>query len=90
MLGPLVFGREAGDMRQLREPLINLIVNAGDAVQGCDVRGTEIRSEKRGQSVLFSVTDSGSGMDAETKARCLEAHFTARVVGLGCRALPGA
>jgi signal transduction histidine kinase/CheY-like chemotaxis protein len=83
-----------GSESELREALTNLIFNAVDAMPE---RGTltvrtgltEPRREFGGnapQSVFLEVTDTGAGMDENTRRRCLEPFFTTkgeRGTGLG-------
>jgi PAS domain S-box-containing protein len=75
---------------QVRDALVNLVFNAVDAMpQGGPLRlRTMAMRGGRGQppSVVLEVTDSGIGMDEETRRRCLEPFFTtkgARGTGLG-------
>ena len=81
------------DANQLEAALLNLAVNARDAMP----RGGTIviaAYEKvtgsgsppdlvRGRYVVLAVTDTGEGMDAATLARAAEPFFTTKVVGKG-------
>ena len=79
-----------GDPAELREMLTNLIFNAVDAMP----EGGKITVSTRldeGEALL-SVTDTGTGMDEETRRRCLEPFFTTkgeRGTGLGLSAVYG-
>jgi PAS domain S-box-containing protein len=70
---------DAGDIEQL---LLNLASNARDAMpEGGALR---LRTEPRqGGTVALSVTDTGTGMDEETKRRVFEPFFTTKEVGKG-------
>jgi signal transduction histidine kinase/PAS domain-containing protein/CheY-like chemotaxis protein len=82
---PMVAGIES----EVREALINLVFNAVDAMpQGGKLtirtKGTEGPPET--PFVAVEVTDTGVGMDEETRRRCLEPFFTTkgeRGTGLG-------
>ncbi|HEX6275726.1 MAG TPA: response regulator [Polyangiaceae bacterium] len=75
----LSIAAEAGDIEQM---LLNLASNARDAMSE---GGTLIfRTEPRqGGSVALSVSDTGTGMDEETKRRVFEPFFTTKEVGKG-------
>jgi PAS domain S-box-containing protein len=74
----------AGDAAELREALTNLIFNAADALsEGGTITLT---TREQGEQVLLSVSDTGPGMSAEVRQRCLEPFFTTkgeRGTGLG-------
>ncbi len=66
----------SGNDSELREALINLVLNAVDAMpQG----GTlTLRTRVDNDHVVVDVGDSGVGMDEETRARCLEPFFSTK------------
>jgi signal transduction histidine kinase len=77
---PQVLGAEG----ELREALTNLIFNAVDAMpEG----GTlTLHTAVQGNTVQLEVSDTGVGMDEETRRKCLEPFFTTkgeRGTGLG-------
>ena len=78
---------------QLQQILLNLAVNAKDAMpHGGELRiettvlpGDKAAAEALGNSgfVGFTVSDTGTGMDAATKARLFEPYFTTKEPGVG-------
>ncbi len=71
--GDLVATANAADLRQA---LTNLIFNALDAISGPGVITLRTRAENG--AAVIEVTDSGSGMSAEVRDRCLEPFFTTK------------
>ncbi len=70
-----------GDRAQLEQVLINLGVNAFDALgQGGSVR---LRAALSGAVVAIDVTDDGPGMPDDVKSRIFEPFFTTKAVGKG-------
>jgi PAS domain S-box-containing protein len=74
-----------GDEGEIRDAIANLIINAVDAmtVGGRLTLSTRAVGSDR---VQLDVTDTGIGMDAATRSRCLELFFTTKGVrgtGLG-------
>jgi len=84
------------DPHQLRSALLNLTINARDAMP----EGGELRVETRrrriaaeqavqdkelasGSYIVVSVTDSGAGMSAETLSRAVEPFYTTKAPGKG-------
>ena len=79
-----------GDPAELREMLTNLIFNAVDAMPEGGV--ITVRTQIDDGEALLRVTDTGTGMDEETRRRCLEPFFTTkgeRGTGLGLSAVYG-
>jgi PAS domain S-box-containing protein len=73
------------DRVQLQQVLINLIMNAIEAMQAVEDRPRRltIRSyQDRGQ-VIVAVKDSGAGFTAESESRLFQAFFSTKTGGLG-------
>jgi PAS domain S-box-containing protein len=69
------------DPTQLEQVVMNLVVNARDAMpEGGTVMITA--GSENGQAIL-SVADTGAGMDEETLARAFEPFFTTKPLGAG-------
>ena len=95
----LLLGPETGCIKaepgQLEQLLVNLVVNARDAMpQGGEVRVStqcaNVASSEAGalgvepgDYVLVEVSDTGTGMDAETQAHIFEPFFTTKGPGKG-------
>jgi signal transduction histidine kinase/ActR/RegA family two-component response regulator len=76
---PVILGIEA----EIREALINLVLNATDAMPdgGKLTLSSGHVSEPvhdAGRQVFIEVADTGSGMDEATRRRCLEPFFTTK------------
>ncbi|MEP6671164.1 MAG: ATP-binding protein, partial [Chthoniobacter sp.] len=84
-----------GNANQLQQVLVNLAVNARDAMNGSGTLTmatfratvdpeTQLRHEATAAEwIQLKVSDSGCGMDAETKARIFEPFFTTKPAGRG-------
>ena len=84
------------DKSQLEQVIVNLAVNARDAMpkggkltietQNCDVDETYATSHwsvAPGRYTVVSVADNGTGMDENTQARIFEPFYTTKEVGKG-------
>ncbi len=89
-------GLVQADPAQLRQVLLNLVLNARDAMpQGGTIRLSTSAAEFPGEvsskaeprsircAVSLVVRDNGCGMDAETRARLFEPFFTTKLPGRG-------
>ena len=89
-------GCTRADAGQLEQVIMNLVVNAKDAMPSggkisirtaCVTLDDSYRPEntliKNGPYVMISVSDNGHGMDRETQARIFEPFFTTKEKGKG-------
>ena len=61
--------------------LSNLVLNARDAIS--DAGSIRVHVRRGGGDVTIEVTDDGSGMDEETRARLFQPFFTTKPIGRG-------
>jgi signal transduction histidine kinase/ActR/RegA family two-component response regulator len=78
----------AGIESEIREVLTNLIINAVDALPQGGIITIRAQAAKNGDGghIILEVVDTGTGMDEETRRRCLEPFFSTkghRGTGLG-------
>jgi signal transduction histidine kinase len=83
------------DQGQMEQVLLNLYVNAADAMQGggdlfLRTRNTNHENmggqpfiPRPGDYVLFEITDTGTGMDQHTRERIFDPFFTTKEMGRG-------
>jgi PAS domain S-box-containing protein len=75
-----------GDRVQLQQVVMNLVINAADAMSSVADRPRILRIESRldpGGSALVAVEDSGIGLDAGLVERIFEPLFTTKPSGMG-------
>ena len=83
------------DPNQLENALLNLCINARDAMPGggkltietnnriLDERAAQLQDLEPGRYVALCVTDSGSGMTPEVIAKAFDPFFTTKPIGVG-------
>jgi len=88
-------GNIKADPGQIEQVLMNLCINARDAManggelliatrrQNLDAGSAGLHSLSPGPYVVLEVSDTGCGMDEETKARIFEPFFTTKDPGIG-------
>jgi PAS domain S-box-containing protein len=79
-------GQVRADPTQVQQVVLNLAVNAADAMpQGGQLSLTTRQAERGagGRWVMLAVTDTGCGMTGEVKAHLFEPFFTTKAVGKG-------
>jgi PAS domain S-box-containing protein len=86
----------SGDATQMHQILLNLCVNARDAMpsggeitakcENClvtEADAARLTNIKPGNAILLQVTDTGTGMSPEIMARIFEPFFTTKEIGKG-------
>jgi PAS domain S-box-containing protein len=71
------------DPSQLDQVLLNLALNARDAIPGSGLLRIETARGLPDRFVHLNVSDTGHGMDEETRARAFEPFFTTKPAGAG-------
>jgi PAS domain S-box-containing protein len=75
-----------GDRVQLQQVILNLTLNAVEAMSGVDEGAREMRigtAREASNGVLVSVRDLGPGLDPRNVDRLFEAFYTTKLDGLG-------
>jgi predicted ATPase/signal transduction histidine kinase len=75
-----------GDRVQLQQVMLNLLLNASDAMEAIDDRPRKLvvrTAFDEGEGVRFSVQDEGVGLPPEGMDRLFEAFYTTKAGGMG-------
>jgi len=75
-----------GDRVQLQQVILNLILNAVQAMSGVSEKSRELRistEQEASGAVLVTVQDSGPGLNPESVARVFDAFYTTKPQGMG-------
>ena len=74
-----------GDRVQLQQVILNLLLNAADAMDGVDDRPRQIlvTTERDGDSIRLAVRDRGTGLTPDAADRLFEAFYTTKTNGMG-------
>ena len=76
---PLVLG----GLVEIEQVLVNLLLNARDALETQPQRRVEIRARQHGQNVVLTITDTGTGIPPELLSRIFDPFFTTKPSGKG-------
>lgn len=79
-------GAVTGDRIQLQQVILNLLLNASDAMSGVDDRPRQVvimTEQDGGDHVRLSVRDAGVGFDPEGVDRLFEPFYTTKSSGMG-------
>jgi PAS domain S-box-containing protein len=74
-------GHMRADAAQLEACIVNLCINARDAMP--DGGSVTISTEQSASDAVVRISDKGVGMDAETRAKAFEPFFTTKPFGKG-------
>jgi len=73
----------SADPRLLHQVMLNLIINASDALHNCENPQITIRAERREGLVAITVEDNGIGMSEEEQTNLFKPFYTTKPQGTG-------
>jgi signal transduction histidine kinase len=71
------------DAERLRAALINVVVNARHAVEGCEAQNVTVSTRRDGNAVMITIADTGVGIDRVDLPHVFDPYFTTRRGGTG-------
>jgi len=71
------------DQDMVQQVLINLMINAKDALQRCNDKKIQLNASKRNGKVIIQVKDNGPGIDQENIDKIFIPFFTTKKKGSG-------
>jgi signal transduction histidine kinase len=80
---PESLGRVMADTGQIEQVLLNLALNAQDAMEDGGILTIALSDSPTDAQVILTVADTGHGMDAATKEHIFEPFFTKKTRGKG-------
>ncbi|MGH7163413.1 MAG: sensor histidine kinase, partial [Planctomycetota bacterium] len=72
-----------GDAQELQQAVLNLLLNAIDAIPEGRGGTVSVGARREGSEIVLEVVDDGVGMDAETRARCVDLFYSTKPEGEG-------
>ncbi len=75
--------RIAGSPSELQQVLVNLILNAADAMDGCRDKRLTLGTSRDGPFGVLTVRDTGRGLTPEAQERLFTPFFTTKPTGQG-------
>jgi PAS domain S-box-containing protein len=72
-----------GDEQKLQQVLLNLLVNAEAALQQSELRHLTVTTQRKQETVVIIVADTGHGMSPAIRQRVFEPFFTTKPPGEG-------
>lgn len=71
------------DSNKLSQVIINLVVNAGDAMNGAGTLTVRTYRDKPNKKVFCEISDTGSGIDDKYISKIFDPFFTTKKIGKG-------